>query len=511
MATLDLTLLRKDKAELRDYQVMAAGNALTEKRVLVVMPTALGKTIIAIMVACHLLKQSKKILFLAPTKPLALQQANRFKETVDIPEDRIATVTGEVKPEEREKLYAQALVVCGTPQTITHDVLARKIVLADYELIVFDEAHRAVGDYAYVFLGKQAQNTNAHILGLTASPSSQKEKILEICGNLGVKHIELKTEKDEDVASYVKQVKVEWEFVDMPAELMEVKKRLQELLRDALDGLKEASFLPSADVNKVNKRDLLMLRPKILFATKTDPRAYSSLSILAKAMNLTHAIDLVESQGIQSLASFMANMRQREAKTKAVRALLNDFRFKIIEEKAKEIMASGAEHPKVRKLKEIVSAHASETIIVFAHYRDSVAFLVNELNKIQGINAKPFTGRAAGGMTQKQQAKVLDEFRAKEFNVLISTSVAEEGIDVPAVDLVIFFEAVPSEIRLIQRRGRAGRAKVGKAIVLVTKNSKDEAFLWISRRKERMMKENIATVSRELKKGEEQKTIEEFQ
>ena len=72
--------------------------------------------------------------------------------------------------------------------------------------------------------------------------------------------------------------------------------------------------------------------------------------------------------------------------------------------------------------------------------------------------------------------------------MLVATSVAEEGLDIPNCDLVIFYEPVPSEIRYIQRRGRTGRIKKGRAIILMAKGTRDEAFYWSARRKEGKMK-----------------------
>ena len=76
---------------------------------------------------------------------------------------------------------------------------------------------------------------------------------------------------------------------------------------------------------------------------------------------------------------------------------------------------------------------------------------------------------------------------------MISTSVAEEGIDIPAVDLVILYEPVPSEIRMIQRRGRTGRKSSGRMKVLITKKTIDEAYYWTSVRRESRMKTQLAT------------------
>jgi Fanconi anemia group M protein len=75
--------------------------------------------------------------------------------------------------------------------------------------------------------------------------------------------------------------------------------------------------------------------------------------------------------------------------------------------------------------------------------------------------------------------------------VLVSTSVAEEGLDVPEVDLVLFYEPVPTAIRSIQRKGRTGRQTEGKVVVLLANDTRDEAFFWISRRREQEMEEEL--------------------
>ena len=111
-------------------------------------------------------------------------------------------------------------------------------------------------------------------------------------------------------------------------------------------------------------------------------------------------------------------------------------------------------------------------------------------------------------MSQKKQKQLLDEFRLKQFNTLVATSVGEEGLDIEAVDTVIFYEAVPSEIRAIQRRGRAGRVRAGNAVVLLAKNTKDEAFLWIARRKEKQMHEQLKALKKSLDKGNENAMFE---
>lgn len=495
---LDLSLL-KAHVEQRDYQILAAASVLSHNT-LVVMPTALGKTFVAALLAAHYLKTQpdKKILFLTPTKPLADQQAQRMKDVLDVADQSVIVVTGSVPPAQRQSMYASARIVCGTPQTVEHDVLSHKFSFSDFSLVVFDEAHRAVGQYAYVFLGELAQHSPARVLGLTASPSSQKEKIEQICRNLGIHHLELKHEKDPLVSKYVQPVKLDFLFVDLPQEFRSLQNMLRTMLSETLGDLKQLGFAESASTAQVNKRELLAMRAKISAAIPSNPRAYQAASFHARAMNLAHALDLLESQGTDALHGFLEGLKTRKTKSKAVSGLLSDFRVTKLLTQCDELLSKGVVHPKIQRLKSLVSDAVSKgkTLIVFAHYRSTAERLAFDLNTLSGVSARMLVGRA--GMTQKKQKALLDEFRQKAFNVLVCTAVGEEGLDIEAVDFVIFYEAVPSEIRAIQRRGRTGRVRAGNAVVLLAKNTKDEAFFWIAKRKEKKMHETLGELSLEM-------------
>lgn len=468
--------------EARDYQSNAAESILAHGNSLLVMPTALGKTFVAALV---MRKLGGRQLFLVPTKPLAVQQAKRFEELLG---ESVLLVTGELPPSERKRAYGEARVIVATPQCIQNDLLSRKLELKDFKLVVFDEAHRTVGDYAYNFIASQAKK-HCFILGLTASPSSDKDKIHEVCGNLGVKHIEVKDHGDEDVHKYANAVDFKWEFVDLPGEYYQLRERLLNLLKEALAELKDYGFVDSSAPSRTNKSKLLALRGPIM-ARMPDSISYRALSSQARALNLLHAIDLLESQGAKALCDFFDGLRARDKKSKAVQRLLADPLYNAASAEAAELVKHGVQHSKMPRLVEIVleGTGRGESIMVFAHYRSSVDEINRALNSLPGVQARPLVGRSKEGMTQKQQAAVLEAFRSREFNVLVATSVGEEGLDIPAVDLVVFFESVPSEIRLIQRRGRAGRVKAGRVILLVTRDTKDEGFLWISRSREKRMR-----------------------
>jgi ERCC4-related helicase len=78
--------------------------------------------------------------------------------------------------------------------------------------------------------------------------------------------------------------------------------------------------------------------------------------------------------------------------------------------------------------------------------------------------------------------------------VICATCIAEEGLDIPEVNIVVFYEPVPSAIRMIQRAGRTARLMKGKLIMLITKKTRDEAFFYVSRSREKKMKTAIESI-----------------
>src|SRR3972149_4648923 len=146
-------LLKPDTVEQRLYQLSLTGEAL-KKSTLIVLPTGLGKTIIALLVMVSRLPKGK-VLLLSPTKPLVEQHAAFFKGTLDIPPENVVQFTGKTPPQKRINLWENAQLVVSTPQVIENDLLGKKINLENVSLIVFDEAHRATGNYSYVYIAEK--------------------------------------------------------------------------------------------------------------------------------------------------------------------------------------------------------------------------------------------------------------------------------------------------------------------------------------------------------------------
>ncbi len=275
----------------------------------------------------------------------------------------------------------------------------------------------------------------------------------------------------------------------------------------------------------MGKRDLLRVQEQIQesmrkFEPNPPEHFYTCLVAQAAAFRICHAIELLETQGLTSLDRYLSRL-MRKARTpgcpRAVKFLADSARVQQAFHIARRLHER-IDHPKIAESVRIVRKQFTDQpnskVMVFAHYRDSANKLVDTFNKLSGIRAMKFIGQAdregEEGLTQREQAQILEKFRAGEVNVIVSTAVGEEGLDIPNVDLVLFYEAVPSEIRLIQRRGRTGRTKPGRVIVLLAKDTRDEAFYWSAVNKEQRMRKALREYSEGEPMVKRQRMLEEF-
>ncbi len=504
-----MSYLRRDLIEPRVYQEVIYAKC-KERNCLVVLPTGLGKTLIAMLITDYRLsKYGGKALMLAPTKPLALQHAESFRRLFALSPEKINVLTGELPPEKRVEVWRRSVVITATPQTVENDVLTGRISLEDVVLLVIDEAHRAVGSYSYVFIAREYLKTAKHplVLGLTASPGSDEERIREVIGNLGIEHVEVRTESSPDVRPYVQGIAFEWVRVELPEIYKEVRKLLREMLKESLKPLAHFKLVSTYSPD-ISKREVLQAGAKINQEVAKGNYELGRLRLhQAKAVKLLHAIELLETQGLTALSSYLKKLRE-DRRTKSSRQLMEDPRMRKVIYLLVQARESGVDHPKMEKLKELIGKQLERKpdskIIVFTNYRDTGRKIVEEL-KAMGVSAERFIGQASRandrGMSQREQKEILERFSRAEFNVLVATSVGEEGLDVPEVDLVVFYEPVPSAIRSIQRRGRTGRHRPGRVVILMARGTRDEAYYWSSKRKERGMFDAIKRIARELERS----------
>ncbi len=504
-------LLREGKMERRRYQEIIAASCIN-KNSLVVLPTGLGKTPIAILVAAHRLYKypESKVLVMAPTKPLVEQHYRTFREFLKLPPEAFVVVTGKVKRDKRTELWSKGRVFFATPQVVENDIITGLLSFKDFSLVVFDEAHRAVGDYAYTYIARRymEEAKNPLILGLTASPGGSVEKIGMICGNLFVENVEIRTELDPDVKPYVARKEIKWVTVRIPEAFVKVSRLLERALKKRLASLRNAGFREvPASPRKISKKVLLELQERVLKALEKGEGSgalFGAAQALAMAIKLLHAIELLQTQGARQCYEFFRELEMDENKRKADEMLLADEDVKAAISLLSRLISSGVEHPKFKHILSILEREVKDDrkAIVFAQYVKTAELVVEYIKKHGSSSLKPvlFVGQRKG-MTQKKQLEIMEAFRKGLFNVLVASSVAEEGLDIPKVDTVIFYEPIPSEIRSIQRRGRTGRFGEGRIYILMTKGTMDEAFYWSAYHKEKRMMKYLRKLREELKKA----------
>ncbi len=500
-------LIKPESIESREYQLSIAMKAL-DANTMVILPTGLGKTAVALLVAAsRLYNEGGRVLMLAPTKPLVEQHLRFFeryllvKSKTDPALSPFVMFTGEAPPDERTADWERATVILATPQVIKNDIIAGRYTLNDVSLLIVDECHRAVGNYAYVFLAQRYLGSAGKplILAMTASPGGVQEKVQEVCANLGIAHVENRTENDPDVSPYVFERDLDIVTIDLPAELRAAINTINTLIDERLAILASLHFtVPKRE--KLSMKELNAINAQIQQRiANRDLAAYSAASVYAECMKLKHAVTLAESQGSEVFKGYIAKLvaegrgaggskaSQRLAKDPVFQELFDRTTGWTIELHPKPAIALGL-------VREQLELHPESRIIIFATYRDTVGLLVDYLIQ-NGIACERFVGQATKdadkGLTQKKQIAALTRFREGTFKVLIATSVGEEGLDVPSTDMVIFYEAVPSEIRLIQRKGRTGRHGAGRVVVLVTKGTSDEVYRHVSQSKEKRMHKSM--------------------
>ena len=495
-------LLRPRALRAHPFQLSIARAALAED-VLVVLPTGLGKTVIAALVAAERRRARQgKVLMLAPTRPLVEQHARSFSQWFrSLPR---TVFTGTVSSPRREGNWDAADFVFATPQVVLNDLQDGAYSLVDVGLLIFDEAHRAVGNYAYVKVAsiyRTQRGEGRRVLGLTASPGGQEAKIREVLGHLGITRAEARSPGDPDVQGYLQSISMETVRVKLPAEVEEVRKALRGSLHEELVRLQRMGFLRKKPLAYVGVKDLVETRGAIMARPGPMGRKFGAMYRLMLAIHLQHSLELLETQGVAPFLDYLKRLATKDRPGRADRAFLSLPTVQKALTVGRKILEGGSDvsHPKLAELARVVAEEMASNpkarILVFAQFRDTIRAIQATL-RAHGIAARRFVGQATRnaedqGMKQREQVRLVEDFREGRFPVLVASSVAEEGLDIPNVDLVVFYEALPSEIRTIQRRGRTGRNAAGKVVVLMASGTRDEGYQRAERKRESAMRRHV--------------------
>ncbi|XP_053374788.1 Fanconi anemia group M protein-like [Mercenaria mercenaria] len=493
----------------REYQFSIVQQALF-KNTMVTLPTGLGKTFIAAVVMYNFYRwyPQGKVIFMAPTKPLVAQQIEACYNIMGIPQDHTAEMTGSMGPSKRERAWHDKRVFFLTPQVLTNDLSRGSCPAEDVKCLVIDEAHKALGNHAYCQVVRELvkYTENFRILSLSATPGSDIKAVQQVLNNLLISQIEIRTEDSIDIKRYSHERKVDKVVVPLGDELTKVKTKYIQIMEVVVNRLKRHGVLYNKDTTSLSK--FLILKAREAFRQNPPERLQRNQygiveGDFALAMSLYHGYELLQLHGSRSLYNFLEGILTgdkgygrtrteltRNADFNELMGLLSGKYTAPESETASQARAKPfvIGHPKMVKLQEIVLDHfnthsdAGTRVMIFSQYRDSVQEITDMLHvhqpvvKVMSFIGQATAGKSTKGFTQKEQLKVMKQFREGGYNTLVSTCVGEEGLDIGDVDLIICFDAHKSPIRLVQRMGRTGRKREGRIVMLVTQGKEEQIY-----------------------------------
>ncbi|KAJ7071266.1 P-loop containing nucleoside triphosphate hydrolase protein [Mycena amicta] len=477
----------------RSYQYNIVKHCLFDNTI-VALPTGLGKTFVAGVVMLNYYRwfPDGKVVFVAPTKPLVSQQIEACHKTCGIPGSDAIELTGENPVAMRARSWKDKRVFYMTPQTLFNDLEKETCDAKDIVLIVIDEAHRATGEYAYTKVVRymMAKNPHFRVLALTATPGSKPEAVQDLINSLHVSRIEIRDEDSIDIQPYIHQKKVERHIIVMSEDVDKIKNPLKKLMDSYISTLRSQGVPDGAPFNALT---LHPHRPQAMAQTLSRAvfQPLQHLSRLARGMGylLEGTIGMCNTY-LQTIA---ANEPDENGKTvNGLKSLVEKPLFKeIMKELDTQRLRGFSLHPKMDALKRIIIDHFGQNlgeegeepeptkVMVFLSFREGVEEVVQVLNSERPlIRAHAFIGqgkdkKGVRGLTQKEQLEVIRKFKTDELNVLVSTSIGEEGLDIGEVDLIVCYDTQSTPIRMLQRFGRTGRKRNGVIHALLSQGREE--------------------------------------
>lgn len=492
---------------IRGYQKQAVEKALFTNA-MIVLPTGFGKTFIAAVVMHNFYHwyPTGKIIFVAPTKPLVTQQFTECKKISGIPSSDCSVMTGTTFKTKRHIIWEEKRVFFATPQVIENDLEDYSIPAKQVRCLVIDEAHRAQGSFAYVKIVEYLHQRNKdgfRILALSATPGSDIQRVQQVMLNLHIGDVMFKTENDIDLMRFKNEkVSKAW-TVDLVGRHKEFVDLFIKLTSQTYKELHRAGLTWGGDSIDRVARFTLILAINRMKGNPEFARTRGRLNFLCNlAVTLSNCFEMLT---IYGLRVFYSSVMKDLSKSKSnIRTTFSSkIEFDVMIEKIRNMFGNYLEidsskkpdasvdlllsHPKLRVLKDLLFKHFQENehkgetrVMVFTKYRDSVFDIVQSLLPFDEI-IKPgaFVGQGkktetGGGMTQAEQIQMVKDFKSGKYNVLVATCVAEEGLDIGEVDLIICYDTTSSPISNTQRRGRTGRKRSGNVQTLCTKGYEEK-------------------------------------
>jgi ERCC4-related helicase len=477
---------------LRDYQYNIVQECLF-KNTLVSIPTGLGKTFISGVVMMNFLRWFPfgKVCFLAPTRPLVAQQMAACK-SIGINEGLMVELTGSTAPFQRQALWKGKRVFFLTPQIMQNDISKGICPCEFITCLIIDESHRARGRHSYCEVVKDlwAKNSNFRIVALSATPASTSAAVQDVVDALFIEHVEIRTEESLDIRPYIHKKQIDSIVVELSPQIQQVKELFERcILSHFICRLVQAKVLYESNAEKIGKAMLLKLREAYrMRVSKGNPMIEADFAAL---ISFVHSYELLINHG---LISFYSNiywlLTDKSSKFKGFLArdpqilqMINHLHLQFSITNPESIIQSHPKMPILEKnlLEFFTASNFASRVIIFTEFRETVGQIVCLLSiHYPTVKVASFMGKAdcksGKGIKQKDQMEIVEQFRNGQINVLVSTSIGEEGLDIGEVDLIICYDSQTSPIRTLQRMGRTGRKRNGNIILLLTKGKEESKW-----------------------------------
>nr|DBA19781.1 TPA: hypothetical protein GDO54_015558 [Pyxicephalus adspersus] len=512
---------------LRDYQMEVARPALEGENVIICLPTGSGKTRVAVYITRdHLDKRRAKglpakAIVLVNKVPLVEQHfRNEFYPYLKHSYN-VTKISGDsqLKISFPNVVRKNDVIIC-TAQILENSLIQAAENEEDFSLLIIDECHHTHKDGVYNnimlrYVKQKRRNKKIckiedptqmvslpQVLGLTASPGvgganhvkKAEEHILRICANLDSRVMTVK----ENIDQLERQVKLPFKQVDIAED--KKKNPFGDQLKKMMVEIENYGELSSTSEHGTQSYEQWVIQKEKSAAkegNRTQNVCANHLKQYNDALQISDTIRMKDS--LNHLEKFYNEEKKKimllqdddtegSKKIDKTDIYLLDLFYK--EKKKLRSLAAKEEYEneKLAKLRRAImeefTANGKARGIVFTKTRQCAVALCqwisdNEKFKEVGIRAHFLIG--AGGnsdtdvksMTQNEQKKVIHKFSTGDINLLIATSVAEEGLDIPECNIVIMYGRIVNEIAMMQARGRA-RAGASK-LVLVASNSSGAA------------------------------------
>ncbi|KAH9492757.1 hypothetical protein Btru_026248 [Bulinus truncatus] len=489
---------------LRKYQEELAGKALSPNlNTIICAPTGSGKTKVALhIMLIHLNsddgEKKKKVAFLAKTVPLVIQQFKCIENHLPKQYKARFLIGGCEGSTSLHMILPDVDVIVMTPKILENHVKKGYVSLNNFTLLVFDECHHTCrGDpynnimleYLKIKHAPKLMTQLPQVIGLTASIGIGKaenveaavKNIMKVCGNLDAVCMSVVEENEEELMELV-PVPVEMAFqlvdheqdqfvrhfisffIDLEMKITEYCKELQSKwlekhMSSLNNNLKRSSQLYGQwavtirNIVKIlprshDEKKRLTVRCIIIIAEFLI--AYNNALEVHNLIHLRNAMEYLDKR----LEKYLKNDKPTSVERDCFKA------FNMLKKWVKK--QPPEENPNLLNLKQTL------------------------LEYLRKFKATVFTGSSAptekGGISQETQKNIIKKFKKGDIKLLVATSVAEEGLDIPECNIVIKYNHIGNEVSSLQIRGRC-RKPGGVSILLAANTIYEKEMLNIEKTK----------------------------